>query len=283
MTKEEITIRQLDESKEFKMLGQGNTAEIYQFEDNRILKLFRDKLPLTPIQNEYRITRIIQNSLDNIPKAYEMVKYRNRYGIVYDQIKGNDMIQIMTTNAKLIKKYSRQLATTHVAMHKKNIDVKYSVKDKLCCDINSCQDLKAEEKDKIIRYLHALPDGDKICHFDYHPGNIMMSNDQLVVIDWMTACTGDPNADVARTMLLLQIGEIMHISKFKSIMIHIAMKTIGKEYIKEYRKLTGVRPEDIRQWMLPVAAARLAEWLTDHERAKLVKLVRKELALYKEL
>lgn len=169
------------------------------------------------------------------------------------------------------------LAVTHYRLQEKDIDVHYSVTEKLCRDIDASTELTDEEKDTIKQYMSALPKGKKLCHFDYHPGNIMMREGRPIVIDWMTACTGNPNADVARTMLLLQMGEMMHISPIVQFVLHAFMKRIGKIYFKEYRRLTGVMPEDILCWTLPVAAARLAEWLTEHERAKLVAFVRGQI------
>lgn len=274
----DITIIHVDDQKNYQMLGQGNTAEIFQYEDNRILKLFRESMPITPIQNEYRISRIVQNHLDNTPKAYEFVEYRKRYGIVYEQIKGVDMIQLLVKNIFKTKYYSKLFAQIHASMHKDDIDVHYSVKEKLTQDINSCNDLTDEEKDRIKRYLQTLPDKSNICHFDFHPGNIMIQENEPIVIDWMTACTGDANADVARTLLLMRMAEMMHVSKLQRTFLHIGMQSVGKQYFKEYRKQTGVTTEEVNEWMLPVAAGRLAEWLTDHERKKLVMLVRKKLA-----
>ena len=45
------------------------------------------------------------------------------------------------------------------------------------------------------------------------------------------------------------------------------------EYIKHYIKLTGVKIEQIEQWELPVAAARLCEWLPKDEKTTLLKFI----------
>lgn len=275
----EESIVQLDDSKEYIRLGQGNTAEVYQYEEKKILKLFRDGMPMMAIQREYEITRILQQYLDNIPKAYEFIQYRNRYGIVYEQMIGIDMIQLMTKNVTKMRHYARMLATAHSSIHKKEVDVYYTVKEKLEQDINSCEDLLSEEKEKIIGYLHDLPEKTKVCHFDFHPGNLMICGEKPMVIDWMTACSGDSNADVARTLLLMRMGEVMNASLLQRRVLHIFMRMLEKEYLKQYRRETGVKKEEIDAWMLPVAAARLSEWLTEHERAKLVAFVRKELEL----
>ncbi len=258
-------------------LGQGNTAEIYQYGEGRILKLFRQQMPYLMIEREYKVTKVVQEYLDNIPKAYELIERDQRHGIVYEQIKGVDMTKAMIRNLFGMNAECRRLAAIHYRVHEQNIDVGFSLKDKLAQNMNGCTELTSEEKNKIIQYMETLPDGTKLCHLDFHPGNIMLQDGKYYVIDWMTACTGDAAADVARTVLLMQMGEMMHISPLMRRVLSCIMRAIGKKYLHEYIRLSGRTEEEIEKWMLPIAAARLAEWLTDHERGRLVLLIREKL------
>ncbi|MCP3775125.1 hypothetical protein NLX71_17775 [Paenibacillus sp. MZ04-78.2] len=47
--------------------------------------------------------------------------------------------------------------------------------------------------------------------------------------------------------------------------------------MKEYRRLTGSTMESMEAWLLPLAAARLVESITEEERGKLVALVDRQL------
>ena len=73
-----------------KMIGQGNTAEIYRLDDNKILKLFRSGLNKGIIEREYQNGITVQKLLDCVPKVYEMVEVNGRHGIIYEEIKGTD-------------------------------------------------------------------------------------------------------------------------------------------------------------------------------------------------
>lgn len=92
----------------------------------------------------------------------------------------------------------------------------------------------------------------------------------------MTGCTGCPSADVARTKLLLQYGEMMHISPLLAVVLSLVKRHIGKVYYKEYKRLSAVTDEEVDAWIVPIAAARMVEWVTDGERKKLLKLVREK-------
>ena len=59
-------------------------------------------------------------------------------------------------------------------------------------------------------FLPVAPTGNggSILHLDLHPLNVLMSSNGPVVIDWTSACVGEPEADVALAWLLMSFGEI---------------------------------------------------------------------------
>lgn len=40
-----------------------------------------------------------------------------------------------------------------------------------------------------------MPDGDHLCHGDFHPRNVLGEALQPILIDWPNACCGDPASD----------------------------------------------------------------------------------------
>ncbi|HKM33335.1 MAG TPA: aminoglycoside phosphotransferase family protein [Lachnospiraceae bacterium] len=273
------SVKPLDPGLLREMLSQGNTAEIYLYDQDKILKLFREKMPYEAIRYEYHAAEVLQDKLNNVPKVYDLLTYQNRYGIVYERIKGIDLLTILTKEMGKMNYYSKKMGQIHAIIHEVDIDVHYSVKDKLRNNIDEENELTTIEKEKVKQYLMTLPNGNKTCHFDFHPGNIMMQDDKPIVIDWMTACTGSESADVARTCLMLKYGEIQHASFIVKLVVHFFENRIGKVYYKEYKRITGISDKEVEQWMLPVAAARLTEWISDHEKTKLLKFVREKLKL----
>lgn len=278
---EKNSMKILDDNLELKMLNQGNTAEVYLYGDTKIIKLFRENMPFEPIENEYKTAEAISFRLHNTPKVFGMVSYKSRYGIIYERIDGVDMVKVMVRKIHKIKSYSKSLASLHYELHKAGVNIHCDVKERLCMDINAVSQLSESEKEKIKLYLNSLPDGNSLCHFDYHPGNVMIMDNSFYIIDWMTACVGSPNADVARTSLLFKLGELQHANPFIKAGVQIFKKYVGNIYYKEYKRIAGISDDDIEKWILPVAAARLVEWITASEKKKLLKLVRKKLSLVK--
>jgi aminoglycoside phosphotransferase (APT) family kinase protein len=114
--------------------------------------------------------------------------------------------------------------------------------------------LTVEMKEQVWRALDRLPDGDAICHGDYHPGNIIMSPQGPVVIDWFLGMQGNPLADVVRTSLLCQAvspGTRGLVRWLKS----LGQGVFHTLYLREYSARQPFDVEQFEAWIPVVAAA----------------------------
>ena len=261
------------------LLGQGNTAEIFEWDDDKILKLYRSEMPDDFCIYEYKVTKYAYELLKIVPRPIEMVEIDSRIGAVYERFDGKSMLKLLIAQPWKLKTYSKMLAQYHIAIQRSvNTDL-ITVKEKLKRDIECVSLLTMNEKNLIYKYLDALPDGNMLCHFDFHPDNIMISSDQYCIIDWMTGCVGDCVSDVARTALILNYAEIPRVPFFINMLAGWFQKSICRRYLREYMNSTGVSISEIRKWELPLAAARLCEWVPDGESKKLLELVRRRLEI----
>jgi thiamine kinase-like enzyme len=202
-----------------------------------------------------------------------MIEVNGRHGIIYQEIKGTDMLKIMLTSLWKINYYAKELAHYHLYIQKPVKDNICTVKEKLEEDLNGVNVLSDENKEIVRKYLKQLPEGNELCHFDFHPGNIMIADNKAFFLDWMTVCRGDVCADVARTCIMLKYGEVAHAPWIMRKLISIFQHHIYKIYIKEYLMISKRSIEDINRWELPVAAARLREWISENEKQVLIQLV----------
>ena len=258
-------------------IGQGNTAEIFLYGPGTVLKLFRDQFPDSGVLKEWRVTRAVQTVYSRMPKALRLVSCGERSGILYELAEGQDLFRMIGSEPFLLFSTGKKLAEIHTEIHGKTISGILTVKEKLRQEIGWVGDLSEDEKRKIMDRLLLLPDGDRLCHFDFHPGNIMVSGGKLLVLDWLTACSGEPAADIARTCLLLKYGEVRNGDRLSRLILSITKVCIRRSYMRNIRRLSGITRDEIRRWILPAAAARLSEWLTEHERKRLLKLIRRNL------
>ncbi len=99
----------------------------------------------------------------------------------------------------------------------------------------------------------------------------MLSRRGPVVLDWANASRGCPEADAARTSLMLQIGEPAAGTPMRPV-IDVLRRALHAIYLSRYRRLRGVAQTRIDAWMLPVAVARGDEHIAE-ERARLLALI----------
>ncbi len=254
-------------------IGQGNTAEIYDIGSDKILKLFREGLPKAAVDTEYKVSVAVAEILDSVPKVYERVVAQGREGIVYEKLVGNDMLKEMLKGICKMNHYAKDLAHYHLQIQTSVESEIPTVKEKLQNDIMRADMLSEEKKQKIFAYMEKLPDGNSLCHFDFHPGNVMIVQDTPYFLDWMTGCKGDACADVMRTCIMLTYGEDIHQPWAARKIVSLFQHKICRQYIKEYLNISHKAWEQVKQWELPVAAARLQEWISEQEKKKLLELV----------
>ena len=258
-------------------IAQGNTAVIYRLGDGKILKLFRDGIARSAIEREYQNSRIAAGLLPQVPGVFDMPETDGRLGIVFQEVQGTEMLHLMLADPLKLRRYAIDFAGYHVRITQPlNADMR-TVHEKLRDEIGWQKDLLEEETRVILNMLSALPDGGCLCHCDFHPGNVMISDGHVYFLDWMTACRGDACADAARTCLLLKFGEPLHVSRGQWLLVCAVMRVTGRIYLRRYCRLTGAVKEDIERWLAPTAAARLSEWLTPHEKKRLLRFIRSEI------
>jgi len=239
-------------------IAEGRTAEIYEWKDGFILKLYHNWCPSHWAEQESKVAHAVVAAGIPTPAAGEIVEVNGRRGIIYERVTGISMLQDLNVRPWKVRQHARSLAELQVKINQLSISGLPSYKEGLIRTIQRAPHLSDALRDKVLNLLSTLNDGEKICHGDFHPGNVLLTERGAVVIDWMTASVGNPWADVARTSLLLTIGP-RGAGKQISPVIRAFIKLFHQQYIKQYLKLM---PDDNSQrntWMPIIAAARLDE------------------------
>jgi aminoglycoside phosphotransferase (APT) family kinase protein len=228
------------------------------------------------VEYEARIARAVYEVGIPSPEAREIVEVEGRRGLIYERLEGVSMLQDMNARPWLLFKHARSLAELHVRIHGQSTTELPSYKDRLDYDIRHSAHLGEEFKSKALALLKVLPGSSNICHGDYHPGNVLVTERGPVVIDWMTASTGSPWTDVARTSLLLSIGAKAAGKQVRPI-IRMAIKLYHRTYLNRYRALKPDTENELDRWTPVTAAGRLNENIIP-EREALIKIVKEGFA-----
>ena len=263
--------------KEGKLIGQGRTAEVFEWDEDKILKLYRIGLPKMMIEKEYEISGIICKQLSLVPKVYEIIEIDNRNGIIYEKINGITMMKVIASKPWRVKKEAQRLAELHKFIQQKVNFKLPSCKKRLKDNISKVELLQDNVKTILYKYIDELEEDNILCHGDFHPDNIIITPNGEVIIDWMTATQGNPLADIARTSVMFKFGVVPIKTYMEKQIVNFIRNKFYLEYIKHYINITGVKIEQIEKWELPVAAARLTEWLPESEKKNLLEFVNNKI------
>lgn len=253
-------------------IAYGRTAEVYPWEPGTILKLYHDWCPPHWVEHEARVARAITAAGIPTPSAGEIVEVNGRRGLVYERVDGCSMLAELNARPWKLFEFASALAEIQVQIHGLSIPGLQSYRENMRNAIAHAH-LPASLKAKAAAALDQLPDGATVCHGDFHPGNILMTARGPLVIDWMTACSGDPWADVARSALLLTVG-VKAAGKQVSRLSRLGIRLFYNLYLDRYRKLSPHPEARLERWLPVAAAARLNENIQP-ERDDLLRLVEK--------
>jgi aminoglycoside phosphotransferase (APT) family kinase protein len=107
-------------------------------------------------------------------------------------------------------------------------------------------------RERVLSLLRVLPDGDRLCHLDFHPPNVITDGTKLTVIDWPGACRGDPLVDVAATVVILRGGKTTPgTALITRLFTPIGRKLLLGGYLRGYRGRGKIERDD-----LPAAIAK---------------------------
>lgn len=186
-----------------KIIGVGNTATIYEWEEGRVLKLFYQGYPKESIEKEFYNAMAIRDMNFLKPKAYEIISCEERIGIVYDKVEGESLLDwVMKTGD--VQKCAVYMAKLHKTILKNSISNVQNYKEFLKFHILNAQSVNLNKREEVLKMIEKLPDENTLCHGDFHPGNILISNEKIIVIDFMNVCHGNFLYDVARTVFLIE-------------------------------------------------------------------------------
>jgi len=243
-------------------IAAGRTAEIYDWQEGQILKLFRDGFPADSVEQEARNARRVHAAGLPVPAVGNIIEINGRPGLIYERVEGPSLKDTITARLWTLFRSARLLAELHADMHAgSTVPELPSQRQQLERKIRAAEALSPTLREAALKALDKMPDGDSLCHGDFHPDNILMSERGPVIIDWRDATRGNPLADVARSSVLL-LG-----ATAPGLRVPWLLKAIPRWlriiYLRRYFQLRPADQGQFTAWQPIVAAARLSENISE--------------------
>jgi len=259
----------------------GRTGEIFAWDDDRVMKLYREGSSRDYVRREAKVSRIANQLGLPAPAVYDadtedgLWEVSGRLGVLYDWIEGPTMLRDLTRRPWMIVAHSKALAALHAQMHSKPGDGLpdgrarvESVIGRLTDSLTDLQRVAASSD------LASLPVGSSVCHGDFHPDNVLLQEGGPVIVDWGPASCGHPLSDVAWTYLLYTIsGDPIGATLWMRIVLRLVRRVSLGVYLRTYFRLTDSNRSDLDAWLGVISILRLGDGISE-EREALLRLIR---------
>lgn len=184
------------------IIGRGGNGVVYRLDEETIVKVYKPEYSLKKIEKEreYAKTAFVSGVPSVI--AFDTVQVGDSYGVVFEAMNSNTLSHAIKNDPEhmdeYVKKYVDFVKTIHtteitgeeITPLKTMLKNRVTSKDMLLY----CEQ---SDVDALLEILDAMPDTKTVVHGDLHPGNIMIHNGELMLIDMGEATRGVPIYDIA--------------------------------------------------------------------------------------
>jgi tRNA A-37 threonylcarbamoyl transferase component Bud32 len=234
----------------------GNTAKVYLYE-NKIYKVFNESLPVEESQKEAKKQQFAHSCGLPVPEIDDVTIIDGKQVIIMEHIKGRTIGDLLTDNMERAEYYMGMSVDIQMSIHQIKAHSIEAMSEKLHRQIESAPELDNELKSALIKKLESMTFEESLCHGDFHVYNLILSENNVTIIDWVDSSAGDRRADVYRTYLLYsQVS-----------------KELADIYIRLYCEKSGLSKDEIFQWAPIIAGARLSERVSSEDPKRLLEIV----------
>jgi hypothetical protein len=227
-----------------RLLGAGRLAEVFE-DGDAVLKLYQPGIGPERARHEAMVLDAVSTTSLRVPVSFGIVQVDGRWGLRMSRLAGrplglpapgSDPTALVTA-----------LALVHQRVLSFQVQGLPHLATRLAERIDGVAQLTSGERSRVPARLQSLPGGDRLCHGDFHPLNIIADGDNLGVIDWLDATSGPPAADIARTW----------------IMARHYLPALADLYLDTVLEGGPTDRQTVLAWLPVVAAARLAEGIDE--------------------
>jgi len=226
-----------------KVIAVRTSKTVYRDGDLAI-KVFDEDYSKADVLNEALNQARVEETDLPIPKVIEVTKVDGKWAIVTEFIQGKTLARLMSENPDNLDEYLQRFVDIQLEIQSKRVSMLNTIFEKMHRKISQ-SGLDATTRYELHTRLESMPKHKKVCHGDFNPSNIIVSNDDVAyIIDWAHVTQGNAGADAARTYLLFRLeGE----------------DEVAEKYLKLFCDRGDTAKQSIQKWLPIVAASQLVK------------------------
>lgn len=224
-----------------RVIAVRNTKTVYH-DGDKCIKVFNENFSKSDVLNEALNQARIEELGLRIPKILEVGMVDGKWAIVSQFIKGKTLSQLMKEEPNKKDEYIDMLVDLQLEVQSKTCPLLNKLKDKMNYKIMATN-LDATTRYDLHTRLEGMPKHNKVCHGDFCPSNVIVTDDGTpYIIDWAHATQGNASADAATTYLTFVLRYD---------------KAMADEYLKLFCQKSKTAMQYVQKWMPIVAASHL--------------------------
>ena len=237
------------------LIGEGGNGAVYRLDEDTIVKVYKAKIDAVGLNDINREREYARTAFMNgIPSviAYDTVKVGDRYGVVFEMLNSDTLGHAMRDNPDKLVEYTDQYVALAKTLHTTELQDGSieRVQDIYHRNIANLTEFCTEEEIALLHgIVDAIPEANTVIHNDFHPGNIMIHNGELVLIDMPMISQGPPICDLVATyrdMIVAPSGEKASIiEKSTGMPAELCIK-VGNLFFMKYTGITD--PEQLKEY-----------------------------------
>ena len=182
------------------LVGEGGEGKVYRLNENQVLKVYK-RASLDTVDYWFRTTNAAIKYGIPSAKAYELVEAEGKYAVIFDYLKAQSVGRTISGSPERLEEYAEKMGFFLKKLHStEDVDDLLENEDKRMfswyeegCRKNIFPD---DVADSINTILTSMPNRITLLHGDFHEGNVVVGDNELMCVDLDRVGSGHPIYDL---------------------------------------------------------------------------------------
>jgi hypothetical protein len=154
------------------LLAVGNVAEIFEW-SSRVVKLYKSTGAKPAAFREAALQAAAEAMGLPVPGVWSVQEIGGRWGLVFDRVRQASFAEQMLTNSDDVPRYLECTVRLHMRIHAQRAVQFAGLNVRLAANIAATRLLGERRKQDLLRGIADMADGERLCHGDFHPMNVL--------------------------------------------------------------------------------------------------------------
>lgn len=220
-----------------RIIAVRNNKTVYR-DGDLCMKVFDASYSKADVLSEALNQARVEETGLHVPTVHEVTLMDGKWTIVTDYIKGKTLSQLMLEHPEKKDEYLELFVNLQIEVQSKRCPLLTKLRDKMSRKISQT-DFDATTRYELFTRLDDMPKHSKLCHGDFNPSNIIITEDGTpYILDWSHATQGNGSADAARTYLLFWLsGDINGAEKYLD--LFCSKSNTEKKYVQKWMPIVA--------------------------------------------